>query len=248
MGTADHDRRSLRAAWDENAEAWLRWARSPELDHAFWHLNLPTLIGLLPPPGEITLDVGCGEGRVARALNELGHVVVGVESSPALARAATEGDPAFEVHIADAAAMPLPDSLADLAVASLSLMNMDDMRGVVSEIARVLRPESCFCFSILHPINSWGDAEAGYFETVRYDEQLDRGGARMILHDTHRPLSDYSVRSRRRASSWSGLWSRCPTPPISRHFPMPRGGLSARDSYVSAHGLADKRPALGVSP
>jgi SAM-dependent methyltransferase len=135
--------------------------------------------------------VGCGEGRVARALKELGHVVVGVESSPALARAATEGDPALEVHVADAAAMPLPDGLADLAVASLSLMNMDDMPGVVSEVARVLRPEGRLCFSILHPINSWGDAEAGYFETVRYHEHLDRGGARMILHDTHRPLGDY---------------------------------------------------------
>jgi SAM-dependent methyltransferase len=191
MGTADHHGRSLRAAWNENAEAWLRWSRSPELDHAFWHLNLPTLIALLPPPGEITLDVGCGEGRVARALTALGHVVVGVESSPALARAAIEAEPAFEVHVADAAAMALPDSLADLAVASLSLMNMDDVPGVVSEIARVLRPRGCFCFSILHPVNSWGDAEAGYFETVRYDEQLDRGGARMILPDTPRPLGDY---------------------------------------------------------
>jgi SAM-dependent methyltransferase len=175
MGTADHDGRSLRAGWDENAAAWLRWARSPELDHAFWHMNLPTLIELLPPPGEITLDVGCGEGRVARALKELGHVVVGVESSPALARAATEGDSAFEVHVADAAAMPLPDGLADVAVASLSLMNMDDMPGVVSEVARVLRPEGRLCFSILHPINSWGDAEAGYFETVRYHEQPGSG-------------------------------------------------------------------------
>jgi SAM-dependent methyltransferase len=191
MGMADQGGHSLRAAWDENAEAWLRWARSPELDHAFWHLNLPTLIELLPPPGEITLDVGCGEGRVARALKELGHHVVGVESSPALAQAATEGDLAFEVHVVDAAAMPLPDSLADLAIASLSLMNMDDMPGVVSEIARVLRPEGCFCFSVLHPINSWGDAGAGYFETVRYTEELERDGARIILHDTHRPVGDY---------------------------------------------------------
>lgn len=191
MDTAGQDRRSLRAAWDENAEDWVRWARSSECDHAFWHLNLPTLIELLPPPGELTLDVGCGEGRVARALKELGHDVVGVESSPALAHAATEGDPTFEVHVADAVAMPLPDSLANLAIASLSLMNMDDMPGVVSEIARVLRPEGCFCFSVLHPINSWGDAEAGYFETVRYTEKLERDGARIILHDTHRPLGDY---------------------------------------------------------
>jgi SAM-dependent methyltransferase len=191
MDTADQRAHSLRAAWDENAEDWVRWARSPECDHAFWHLNLPTLLALLPRPGELTLDVGCGEGRLARALKELGYHVVGVESSPALAQAAKDADPSFEVHVADAAAMPLPDHHVDLVIASLSLMNMDDMPGVVGEIARVLRPEGRFCFSVLHPINSWGDAGAGYFETVRYTEELRRNEARMILHDTHRPLSDY---------------------------------------------------------
>jgi hypothetical protein len=127
--------KTLRDAWDENAPDWVRWARSPELDHAFWHLNLP---------------------------------------------------------VADATDMPLTSDIADLAVASLSLMNMDEMSNVVSEIARVLRPAGRFCFSVLHPINSWGDAgEVGYFQTVRYTEELEQDGTRMTLHDTHRPLSDY---------------------------------------------------------
>jgi SAM-dependent methyltransferase len=197
MGSTDADLPSdrgahtLEVAWDENAEDWVRWARSLECDHAFWRLNLPALLALLPQPGEVTLDVGCGEGRLARTLKELGHHVVGVESSRALVRAAREADSSFEVHVADAAAMPLPDNHVDLVIASLSLMNMDDMPGVVGEIARVLRPQSCFCFSVLHPINSWGDAGAGYFETVRYTEELQRDDTRMALHDTHRPLGDY---------------------------------------------------------
>jgi ubiquinone/menaquinone biosynthesis C-methylase UbiE len=72
--------------------------------------------------------------------------------------------------------MPLPDNHVDLAVASLALMNMEDMLGVVREIARVLRPAGRLCLSILHPINSMGDAGAGYFETVRYAEELERDG------------------------------------------------------------------------
>ncbi|HEX3392101.1 MAG TPA: class I SAM-dependent methyltransferase [Solirubrobacteraceae bacterium] len=184
--------KTLRDAWDENAADWVRWARSPELDHAFWRLNLPALIALLPSPDGLTLDVGCGEGRVARAMKELGHRVVGVESSPALVTAARQADPYFEVHVADAAQLPFPDDTFDLVVASLALMNMDEMPAVVSEIARVLCPAGRFCFSVLHPINSWGDAgEVGYFQTVRYTEEMERDGARMTLHDTHRPLSDY---------------------------------------------------------
>jgi SAM-dependent methyltransferase len=184
--------KTLRDAWDENAADWVRWARSPELDHAFWHLNLPAAIALLPAPGGLTLDVGCGEGRVARELKELGHRVVGIDSSPALVTAAREADPGCDVQVADAADMPFPDEHFDLAVASLSLMNMDDMPTVVGEVARVLRPAGHFCFSILHPVNSWGDAgEVSYFQTVHYTEELERGGARMIVHDTHRPLGDY---------------------------------------------------------
>ena len=94
--------KTLRDAWDENAADWVRWARSPELDHAFWHLNLPALMALLPAPGGLTLDVGCGEGRVARALKELGHRVVGIDSSPALVMAARKADPGFDVQVADA--------------------------------------------------------------------------------------------------------------------------------------------------
>jgi SAM-dependent methyltransferase len=192
VSVPDHQSKTLRQAWDENAADWVRWARSPEFDHAFWRLNLPALMALLPAPDGLTLDVGCGEGRVARALKELGHRVVGIESSPALVAAAREADQGFDARVADAAAMPLPDGHFDLAVASLALMNMDDMPTVVGEVARVLRPDGRFCFSILHPVNSWGDAgEVGYFQTVRYTEELERDGARMIVHDTHRPLSDY---------------------------------------------------------
>ena len=191
IASAGQSVRSPPAAREENAEDLVRWARSPERDDAFWYLQLPTLIELLPPPGESTLDVGCGEGRAARALKKLGHHMVGLESSSVRAWAARSGDPAFEVHVADAAAMPFADDLFDLAIASLSLMNRDDMPSVVGEIARVLRPGGRFCFSILHPINPWGDAAAGYFETVRYTEKLERDCAPMIPHDTHRSLGDY---------------------------------------------------------
>jgi SAM-dependent methyltransferase len=183
---------TLRRAWDDEAAAWIAWARSPEADHAFWFLNLPAMLELLPAPGERTVDVACGEGRVARALRKRGHHVVGVEGSPALAAAARDADPDFEVHVGDAADLPLDDSSADLAVSSLALMNLDDMPAAVGEVARVLRPGGRFVFSILHPSNSWGDAgEVSYFATTRYAEELVHDDLRLTVNDTHRPLSDY---------------------------------------------------------
>ena len=182
---------SLRAAWDANAGDWIRWARSPQLDHGFWRMGLPWLLDLLPPPGRLTLDVGCGEGRLARVLHARGHNVLGVEPSPALVSVARGGEPAIEVLGGDAAAMPLDDGAADLAVASMVLMNVDDMPVVVAEVARVLEPGGAFVFSVVHPVNSMGDAEAGYFETVRYSETLRASDAELTVHETHRPLGAY---------------------------------------------------------
>ena len=81
---------SLRDAWEARAEDWVRWARSPELDDNFWGFHLAEFLRFLPAPGRLTVDVGCGEGRLGRALAASGHRVVGFDASPTSARAAAE--------------------------------------------------------------------------------------------------------------------------------------------------------------
>jgi hypothetical protein len=55
---------SLRDAWETRAPDWVRWARLPELDDDFWGFHLPEFLRLVPAPGRLTVDVGCGEGRL----------------------------------------------------------------------------------------------------------------------------------------------------------------------------------------
>jgi SAM-dependent methyltransferase len=190
-------RGEVAAAWDREAEAWVRWARSPQLDHAFWRLNLPALLELLPAPAGTTVDVGCAEGRLARELSRRGHEVIAVDGSPAMVAAARAADRDLDVRLGDAAALPLEDGCTALAVASMALMNFEDLDGAVAEVARVLRPGGRFCFSVLHPLNSWGDAGEGdraavpYFEGASYREEVSEGGETIVLNDIHRPLSAY---------------------------------------------------------
>ena len=47
------------------------------LTGVYWRFDRDQFFELVPAPGARTLDLGCGEGRVARGLAALGHVVTG---------------------------------------------------------------------------------------------------------------------------------------------------------------------------
>jgi len=114
---------SLQDYWDGQADAWAAFVRTDGHDVAHARLNFPEFLRLLPPPGRATLDVGCGEGRVGAELEQRGYRVVGVDSSPQMVELARER---HEAVVADATALPFEDGSFDLALAYMSLMNMDD--------------------------------------------------------------------------------------------------------------------------
>src|SRR5881398_3579130 len=99
----------LRAAWDDQAAAFVAWAREPNHD-SYWLFHRDLFLELVPRPGRRTLDLGCGEGRLSRDLKALGHDVVGVDASPTMLAAAREAAPEIELHVADAAELPFADA------------------------------------------------------------------------------------------------------------------------------------------
>jgi ubiquinone/menaquinone biosynthesis C-methylase UbiE len=149
----------LREGWEAQAEQWIKWARAPGHD-SYWRFHRDQFLRLLLAPGRQTLDIGCGEGRLARDLKELGHRIIGIDSSPSLVAAAREFDPSMDIRLADAAALPLDDACADLAIAFMSLQDIDGMPSAIAEAARVLEPGRRFCLAIVHPVNSAGKFEA----------------------------------------------------------------------------------------
>ena len=179
---------SLADAWEHNAADWIAWARAPDHDDVFWEGTWPALLEILPDSTGLTLDLGCGEGRAGRQLLAAGRRVLGIERSPTLARAAATGSPSLPVAQADASRLPLADSCIDLAMASMSLLDMDDFAGAIAETARVLRPGGVFCFAIVHPFDSACDSGAAsgahfavslpYLAFRRYEDRFDRDGLR----------------------------------------------------------------------
>ena len=218
-------------SFEWQAESWLRWARTPGHD-AYWQYRDAFFDELLPAPGHLTLEVGCGEGRVARDLARHGHRVVAVDASPTLAASAAAADPTGRYLVADAAALPFGDGCFDLVVAYNSLMDVDDMPAAVAEAARVLQPGRPLCVSVTHPT-----ADAGRFQSTdpdapfiiagsylgrhRVDEPFERDGLQMHFTGWRYPLEAYA-----RALEDAGLLI-----DRLREPPAPASALTTRPGY-----------------
>jgi SAM-dependent methyltransferase len=148
---------------------------------------------LLPAPGRATLDVGCGEGRVGRELARAGHRVTGVDSSPKLAELARAGGGYERVVTESAGALPFAAGAFDLAVAFMSLHDMDDPARAIAEAARVLSGGGLLCVAIVHPLNRPPEVLEDYFTAQRVAKTITRDGLAMTFEETARPLETYAA-------------------------------------------------------
>ena len=178
--------------WVAEAQAWAAWAQQG--DDGFSQFR-----ALLPPPGRATLDLGCGEGRFARALRADGHRVTGADVSAELVARAQAADRTGRYVVADAEALPFDDGAFDLVVAFNVLSCVSDVGRAVEETARVLAPRGRLCLSIVHPIYTAGRRNDGawviedYTTERLHTERVRRGAAELTFANVHRPLGAYAA-------------------------------------------------------
>lgn len=90
--------------------------------------------------GGTVADVGCGIGTVLADLLERGARAVGVDSSEAMVREAARRVPEAELHVADAAALPLDDGTLGGYRAERVYQHLADPMPALAEAMRVLEP------------------------------------------------------------------------------------------------------------
>jgi SAM-dependent methyltransferase len=194
----------LRDKWNEHAKEWIAWVRSPEEPDSYTRFHRERFLGLVPEPGRLTLDIGCGEGRVGRDLQASGHTVLGVDWSRVMCEAAASHPSApIPVVVGDAANLPLADASVDCVVAFMSLQDIDDMRAAVTEIARVLEDGKKVALAIVHPMYSGGRFNAAdgpekefvirrsYFKPEVCVSRDSQGSLSVTFYREHRPLQTY---------------------------------------------------------
>lgn len=188
--------------WNTSAKAWIShlgekgdWGRQFVLD--------PAMERLLKEKGhQRALDIGCGEGRFCRTLNEWGIKATGIDPTALLIEHAKTLDPDGNYKIAQAERLPFDDKSFDLVVAYLSFIDIDDIDAAIHEAARVMEPGGRLAIANLTSFNTAG-AEIGWRQNLmgkrthypvdRYMEPRDYwiSFQGLTIRNWHRPLSQY---------------------------------------------------------
>ena len=189
--------------WEAHA-GWWQDGFSEGADPEYTEQILPLATELLARSDQV-LDIGCGEGQVARLAAEVGASrVVGIDPTWAQVSVAAERGGGPNYARAGADALPFSDATFDTALACLVFEHIDAVDEAIAEVARVLRPGGRFLFFLNHPLLQ--TPNSGWIDDQILDppEQYWRIGPYLPEHATieevekgvhipfiHRPLSRY---------------------------------------------------------
>lgn len=189
--------------WDAHAR-WWQDGFTDGADPEYTEQILPLIVANVEPSSEV-VDIGTGEGQIARLLSEdLDCEVIGVDPAPTqIAEAESRGGkPTYLVG--GAQALPVPSETFDAAIACLVFEHINDLDAAIAEVSRVLKPGGRFLFLLNHPLlqtpdSGWIDDHTvdppeqywqlgPYLDEAETVEQVEKG---VFITFFHRPLSRY---------------------------------------------------------
>ncbi|MCX6653817.1 MAG: class I SAM-dependent methyltransferase [Candidatus Bathyarchaeota archaeon] len=152
--------------WDIAGESWADFVREGK-DYYREEMNNPAFFAVIGDvKGKSILDLACGEGSNTRTLAKMGAKVVGADFSPKMIELARQRKAAevlgINYYCSDASRLEkFSSGQFDVVTCFMALMDIEHYGEAVSEVARVLKNNGRFIFSITHPCFEWGACTDG---------------------------------------------------------------------------------------
>jgi SAM-dependent methyltransferase len=189
--------------WEANA-GWWQDGFTAGADAEYTEQILPMAAEHLAGAADV-LDVGTGEGQVARLAAEIGAArSIGVDPTRAQVEVARQRAGGAHHARAGAAALPFAGASFDAVVACLVFEHIVEVDAALAEVGRVLRPGGRFLFFLNHPLlqvpgSGWIDDQVldppeQYWRIGPYlveDHSLEEVEKDVYIPFIHRPLSRY---------------------------------------------------------
>src|SRR5882757_2125451 len=145
-------------AWNQNASPWTNAVRAGEIESRRLATNRAILDAVLACRPRSVIDLGCGEGWLALALQQSGIDVTAVDAVPALALAAKQAG------VVDSRVMSYEEiaggrlkQSADMVVCNFSLLGKESVDGLLRAIPTLIKPDGALIVQTLHPLVACGD-------------------------------------------------------------------------------------------
>ena len=193
------------AGWVDSATAWIAAQGDGDLgDFARQYVLDPVMKERIAGRGfSKAIDVGCGEGRFCRILDDIGIKTIGIDPTGPLLDEARRRDPQGDYRQAKAEALPFENDAFDLVISYLSLIDIPDAKAAIMEMARVLKPGGTLLIANLNSFTTAHLAEGGWVEDTNgnpiywaMDDYLETRAVwerwkGIEIENWHRPLSFY---------------------------------------------------------
>lgn len=147
-------------SWMQNAKPWTTAISQREIESRNLVTNQAIVDAVLRRGPRSVLDIGCGEGWLARALNEHGVKVHGIDVVPELVETATKlGGGTFQLLAYKDLAAGAVEEQFDMAVCNFSLLGDESVNAVFRAVPDLLKEGGCFMVQTVHPITTAGESD-----------------------------------------------------------------------------------------
>jgi len=240
MNSQDAQERQIIESWYSNAAPWTRAIRAASIASRKLVTDRAIIDAVASVSRARILDIGCGEGWLARALSALGMSVTGVDAVPELiaqAAAFTDASPAdpspadaaragtvargtasgsVEFHVQDYASIANRQWRCgpfDAAVCNFSLLGRESVDSLIAALPWYLDATGYLTIQTLHPVAACG--------TQPYQDGWREGSWLGFSGEFNNPAPWYF----RTLESWEALLRRCGFDILERREPTAAGAV-----------------------